>query len=251
MQTNITKQKEMTRRKLLKKFLVGGAATSATTLGVGGLVCHISHANKLKKIRRECDAAMVNSLQERQASDASLLTTDVWLQQTEETLNERVLKRSWKAEGIRSEGSLKYFLGDFDFDHVKEWDEEKDKYTQKWLGRCGCVAHYVVLQAARSGFSDVRIYFALHPQAYSSICPLKMHYYPVVGRHDTGPENEQYWILNQDSDTYKFEEVPKNELVLFMEKDYKSENVSLCMQSEQPLFNHPSPHPDTIAMVAR
>jgi len=177
---------------------------------------------------------MAKYLQERQASETHTLSADSWLQQIEETLNDRVLTRSWKAGGIRSRGSLRYFLGDFDFDYVTQWDAEK-KNEQKWLGRCGCVAHYVVLQAARNGFSDVRMYFAQHPKAYGSICPLTMHYYAVIGRYDADGDSEQYWILDKDGEDekYQFKTMSESELVQFMQEDYESNDVSLCMQSRR------------------
>jgi len=234
--TSLTRAQSLTRRGLLTLGVTSGAL--AATGGIGSAVCSVSHSMKLKSIQEECDRAMATYVRERLHSSSGAMPPEQWKKDMSTTIAQRVIPRNWDSDGFESEGALRYLTGDFHFDTVTiDIDDAKNGKTtqeERWLGRCGCIARHIVLEAAKNGFADVRIYFAKHPKRYNSVCPLTMHYYPVIGKNDTtGFDPRFYAFTGKVTGSPAFTPVDEEKIHSFLIKDYNGGDISLCMQSQR------------------
>jgi hypothetical protein len=229
----------LSRRALLRLAVAGGAGMVGTGV-LTSAFCSVSHTLKLQHIKRECNDAMEAYLRRKQSGASDLMSAEQWLHSTTKILDERFVARSWKSGGVRSQGSFDYLLGDFNFDRI-EMPSQNDPRIQtkeeKWLGRCGCVARYAALEAAGNGFADVRIYFASHPRRYTSVCPLTMHYYAVVGKNDVEePDSRFFLLMTHKSGMYQFVALNESEIDAYLAKDYDDGTIHLCIHSERPVI---------------
>src|SRR3989344_8031552 len=158
--SSLSTAQRMTRRGLLALGAVSGAL--AVTGGIGSTVCSLSHSAKLRGIQEECDQAMAIYVRDRLHSSSGAIPSEQWRRKMATTLKECVIPRDWNSDGIESQGALRYHIGDFHFDEimieVPDSKLGKNVKAERWLGRCGCTARHTVLDAAKNGFADVRIY---------------------------------------------------------------------------------------------
>lgn len=234
--TSLSNAQRLTRRGLLALGM--GSVALATTGGIGSAICSVSHSIKLQNIREECDEAMVEYVRNRVQFTGNIPPPEQWQRETIATLSARVMSRNWNSDGITSQGALRYLVGDFHFDSVtvdvRDPKSGKNVPDERWLGRCGCVARYAVLEAAKNGFADVRMYFASHPKKYRAICPLMMHYYPVIGKNDDAGFDPRFFVLTSKATGYQsFTPVREDNILSFLEKDYDGGNISLCMHAHR------------------
>lgn len=230
----------LTRRGLLALGI--GSVALAATGGIGSAICSISHSAKLRGIQEECDAAMVAYVRDRLRSSGRAAPPEQWRREIIAIFKERVIPRDWNSDGIDSQGALRYLIGDFHFDEimidVPDPKLGKNVKAERWLGRCGCIARHTVLDAAKNGFADVRIYFAHHPKRYHSVCPLTMHYYPVIGKNDVAGFDTRFFVLtSKATGCPSFVPVQEKDILPLLQKDYDGGNIDLCMQAQrQPII---------------